>query len=216
MAAAPCLPGEINIHEQIYAWRRVLVERHECRWQRSPMKAAGALLSQPAPNRTGSLSPMRSSPSAAVRHLQRPERLGGSIARCRMRPNKPSTAGTREPGSEAMSSRGRLSWLRSEPNRPVWTGRCPWFPRSMTTRGVAADTFKESAPDGGVFLDGRPPATPWRQSGQRSRGQGVCSTVPEITRQPGDRRRGCGAGLADVDFASSEQLFASRRRAPSS
>jgi L-lactate dehydrogenase complex protein LldF len=42
-------PVKINIHEQIYAWRRVLVERHEVPLAKTAaMKAAGALLSQPA------------------------------------------------------------------------------------------------------------------------------------------------------------------------
>jgi L-lactate dehydrogenase complex protein LldF len=42
-------PVMINIHEQIYAWRRVLVERHETPLaKRVEMKAAGELLSRPA------------------------------------------------------------------------------------------------------------------------------------------------------------------------
>jgi len=42
-------PVKINIHEQIYAWLRVLVERHEVPLaKKAAMKAAGALLSQPA------------------------------------------------------------------------------------------------------------------------------------------------------------------------
>ena len=42
-------PVKINIHEQIYAWRRVLVERHETPLaKKAAMKAAGELLSRPA------------------------------------------------------------------------------------------------------------------------------------------------------------------------
>jgi L-lactate dehydrogenase complex protein LldF len=42
-------PVKINIHEQIYAWRRVLVEQHEVPLpKRAVMKAAGELLSRPA------------------------------------------------------------------------------------------------------------------------------------------------------------------------
>jgi L-lactate dehydrogenase complex protein LldF len=42
-------PVKINIHEQIYAWRRVLVERHETPLaKRAAMKAAGELLSRPS------------------------------------------------------------------------------------------------------------------------------------------------------------------------
>src|SRR5271168_19372 len=42
-------PVKINIHEQIYAWRRVLVEKHETPLaKRAAMKAAVELLSRPA------------------------------------------------------------------------------------------------------------------------------------------------------------------------
>jgi L-lactate dehydrogenase complex protein LldF len=42
-------PVKINIHEQIYAWRRELVKQHEVRLaKKAMMKAAGELLSQPA------------------------------------------------------------------------------------------------------------------------------------------------------------------------
>src|SRR5712672_43853 len=42
-------PVKINIHEQIYAWRRVLVNQHEVPLvKKAAMKAAGALLSRPA------------------------------------------------------------------------------------------------------------------------------------------------------------------------
>src|SRR3981189_886328 len=42
-------PVKINIHEQIYSWRRVLVKQHEVPFaKKAAMKAAGALLSQPA------------------------------------------------------------------------------------------------------------------------------------------------------------------------
>lgn len=42
-------PVKINIHEQIYAWRRVIVEQHEAPFvKKAAMKAAGLLLSQPA------------------------------------------------------------------------------------------------------------------------------------------------------------------------
>ena len=76
-----------NIHEQIYAWRRVLVERHEVHLaKKAAMKAAGALLSRPAALSRGDRCRRYSArASAAVRHLQRPERLG-STARCRTRP----------------------------------------------------------------------------------------------------------------------------------
>ena len=42
-------PVKINIHEQIYAWRRELVKRHEVPFaKQAAMKAAGELLSHPA------------------------------------------------------------------------------------------------------------------------------------------------------------------------
>jgi L-lactate dehydrogenase complex protein LldF len=46
-------PVKINIHEQIYAWRRELVKKHDVPFaKRAAMKAAGELLSQPAAYRT--------------------------------------------------------------------------------------------------------------------------------------------------------------------
>ncbi len=46
-------PVKINIHEQIYAWRRELVKRHEVPFtKKAAMKAAGELLSHPAAYRT--------------------------------------------------------------------------------------------------------------------------------------------------------------------
>ena len=42
-------PVKINIHEQIYAWRKVLVRQHETPFvKRTAMKAAGALFARPA------------------------------------------------------------------------------------------------------------------------------------------------------------------------
>ena len=42
-------PVKINIHEQIYAWRKVLVRRHETPFvKRAAIKAAGAVLARPA------------------------------------------------------------------------------------------------------------------------------------------------------------------------
>jgi L-lactate dehydrogenase complex protein LldF len=42
-------PVKINIHEQIYAWRRELVKRHEVPFvKKAAMKAAGEMLSRPA------------------------------------------------------------------------------------------------------------------------------------------------------------------------
>jgi L-lactate dehydrogenase complex protein LldF len=46
-------PVKINIHEQIYAWRRELVKQHEVPFaKKAAMKAAGELLSHPAAYRT--------------------------------------------------------------------------------------------------------------------------------------------------------------------
>jgi L-lactate dehydrogenase complex protein LldF len=42
-------PVKVNIHEQIYAWRKVLVRKHETPFvKRAAMKAAGAVLARPA------------------------------------------------------------------------------------------------------------------------------------------------------------------------
>ena len=48
-SCANVCPVKINIHEQIYAWRRELVENHETPFvKRAAMKASGALLARPA------------------------------------------------------------------------------------------------------------------------------------------------------------------------
>jgi L-lactate utilization protein LutB len=50
-------PVKINIHEQIYAWRRELVKRHEVPLaKKAAMKAAGELLSRPAAYRAAMCS----------------------------------------------------------------------------------------------------------------------------------------------------------------
>jgi len=60
-------PVKINIHEQIYAWRRELVKRHEVPFVKSAaMKAAGELLSHPAAYRAAIAAT-----DAALPHLPR-------------------------------------------------------------------------------------------------------------------------------------------------
>ena len=60
-------PVKINIHEQIYAWRRELVKRHEVPLLKTAMmKAAGLLLSQPAAYRAAIAAA-----DAALAHLPR-------------------------------------------------------------------------------------------------------------------------------------------------
>jgi L-lactate dehydrogenase complex protein LldF len=58
-------PVKINIHEQIFAWRKVLAEEHEIPLvKRGMMKMAGALLAHPAAYRAAI-----SSADSALRHL---------------------------------------------------------------------------------------------------------------------------------------------------
>jgi L-lactate dehydrogenase complex protein LldF len=60
-------PVKINIHEQIYAWRRELVKRHEVPLvKKAAMKAAGELLSRPAAYRAAIAAA-----DAALAHLPR-------------------------------------------------------------------------------------------------------------------------------------------------
>jgi L-lactate dehydrogenase complex protein LldF len=60
-------PVKINIHEQIYAWRRELVQRHETPFvKKAAMKAAGQLLSQPAAYRAAIATT-----NTALEHLPR-------------------------------------------------------------------------------------------------------------------------------------------------
>ena len=71
-------PVKINLHEQIYAWRKVMAETHEVPFaKKTAMQAAGVVLGNPklyraaiATGRQGALQP------AAVRALQPDERLG--------------------------------------------------------------------------------------------------------------------------------------------
>jgi len=58
-------PVKINIHEQIYAWRRELVKQHEVPFmKKAAMKAAGELLSHPAAYRAAIATA-----NAALEHL---------------------------------------------------------------------------------------------------------------------------------------------------
>jgi L-lactate dehydrogenase complex protein LldF len=60
-------PVKINIHEQIYAWRRALVKQHEVPLAKTAaMKAAGALLSRPSAYRAA-----MAGARAALAHLPR-------------------------------------------------------------------------------------------------------------------------------------------------
>jgi len=60
-------PVKINIHEQIYAWRRELVKQHEVPFvKKAAMKAAGELLSRPAAYRVAVAET-----EAALAHLPR-------------------------------------------------------------------------------------------------------------------------------------------------
>jgi hypothetical protein len=87
-------PVRINIHEQIYAWRRKLVNQHEVPFaKRAAMKAAGELLSRPAAYR-GAIA----TADFALAHLPRFAiynglNAWGKHARCRILRSRPSTAG---------------------------------------------------------------------------------------------------------------------------
>jgi L-lactate dehydrogenase complex protein LldF len=60
-------PVKINIHEQIYAWRRELVKQHEVPFvKKAAMKAAGEVLSRPAVYRTAVATA-----NTALEHLPR-------------------------------------------------------------------------------------------------------------------------------------------------
>src|SRR5262249_19164331 len=85
----------INIHEQIYAWRRELVKEHETPFvKKVAMKAAGELLSRPAAYRAAVAAA-----DVALAHLPRfviynGLNAWGSIVGCRIRPSRHSIAGT--------------------------------------------------------------------------------------------------------------------------
>jgi L-lactate dehydrogenase complex protein LldF len=59
-------PVKINIHDQIFAWRKVMAENHEIPLKRTMMKAAGEVLSHPAMYRAAI-----GAADSALRHLPR-------------------------------------------------------------------------------------------------------------------------------------------------
>ncbi len=89
-------PVKINIHEQIFAWRKVLAEEHQIPLlKQGMMKAAGAVLSPPGRlpggdrrGGFGAAASCRASPSTTR------STPGGRSARCPRRRARPSTPGT--------------------------------------------------------------------------------------------------------------------------
>src|SRR5262249_40663180 len=112
-------PVKINIHEQIYAWRRVLVERHETPLaKRAEMKAAGALLSRPAAYRAAIAAA-----GAALAHLPRVVVYNGLTAWGRHRevPHPPKETFH----SWHQANRGSKEWHRSGRTCRERIGRFP-------------------------------------------------------------------------------------------
>jgi L-lactate dehydrogenase complex protein LldF len=111
-------PVEINIHEPICAWRGELLERHEVpAAKQAAMKAAGRAAvgahRLPRPDRRRRYG---ARPSAEVRHLQRPERLGKAPRVAALPQTDLPQPVRREPGSEAMSNRDDiLVSIRTKP-----------------------------------------------------------------------------------------------------
>ena len=200
-------PVKINIHEQIYAWRRVLAERRETPLaKKAAMKAAGALLSRPAAYRAAIAAT-----NIALAHLPRFVIYNGLNAwgkhrGCRTRPNRPFTAGTRRTGERSNEQPRRHPGLdprRSATRRPAAALRSRV--RRRAARLVAGRIQGQSASHGWNLsrADRRR-----RIRAKIASANVVCSVVPEI---PGNRDiAGIGAprDLADVDFAIVRASFA--------
>ena len=179
-------PVKINIHEQIYAWRRVLVEQHEVplaqkgrhEGRRRAAVAARRLPRRDRRRRYGARA------SAALRHLQRPQRLGKAPRGAASAQADLPQLVSGEPRREEMSSRDDiLASIRANlprVDRPL--PDCSAVRRRPA--GFAAGRVQgQPAPDGRhVPRSAGLRATSWRRSGRRSpSAKVVCSTVPEIT-----------------------------------
>jgi L-lactate utilization protein LutB len=132
-------PVKINIHEQIYAWRRVLVERHETPLaKKAAMKAAGELLSRPPPIAPRSPSPMSRSCICRASSSTTASTPGAGTAKSRTHPNRPSIAGIR-PIAEGNNEQPRRH-SGFDPGEPAASGSAT--PRSSAVRqqppGIAA------------------------------------------------------------------------------
>ena len=193
-------PVKINIHEQIYAWRRVLVEQHEMPLaKKAAMKAAGELLSRPAAYRAAiAAADVALGASAAVRHLQRPQRLGqaprGAAPAQADLPQLVSGQSRRK----AMSSRDDiLAAIRA--NLPRVDRPLPDVPLFDDNPPASLlDAFKDSLDRmGGSFSIRRPRATSLAPVREKIAGAKiVCSAVPEIAgnRDIASVKRTAGSG----------------------
>ena len=172
-------PVKINIHEQIYAWRRVLVKRHEVPLvKKAAMKAAGELLSRPAAYRAAiAVCRYGARPSAALRHLQRPQRLGKAPRGAASAEADVPQLVPRKPGSETMSSRDDiLASIRA--NLPRVDRPLPHVPLfdDDPPASLLSDFQGQPAPHGRDDSSiRRPPAISWRRSGRRSRAPRSCA-----------------------------------------
>ena len=188
-------PVKINIHEQIYAWRRELVKRHEVPFvKKAAMKAAGEFLSRPAAYRAAIAAA-----DVALAHLPRFVIYNGLNAwgRGREVPHPPKQTFHALVRSQSrrkdMSSRDDiLASIRANSpavDRPL--PAVPLFDGAPPASLLAA--FKESLERmGGMFLD--PPASGDPLAPVRTKianAKVVCSLVPEIAgnREISDVRR---------------------------
>jgi succinate dehydrogenase/fumarate reductase iron-sulfur protein len=184
-------PVKINIHEQIYAWRRVLVERHETPLaKKAAMKPAGELVSRPAVYRTAI-----SAADMALAHLPRSVIYNGLNAWGRQYE-------VPDPPNILASIRQNLPRV----DRPL--PAVPLFDDNPPASLLSA--FNESLHSmGGVVLD--PPASGDILAPVRAKIAGakvLCSTVPEIAGNRDIASVSAAQDLADVDFAIVRAAFA--------
>ncbi len=204
-------PVKINIHEQIFAWRKVLVEEHHIpALKQGMMKAAGAVLSRPAATGRRSAPRIRPEGAAALRRLQPAQHLGEEARDARgAAPDLPRLVQAEpDEGLRPMSARdGILAALKA--NRPA--GEYP-LPSVPTFTPLVGDDLVEEFGDrlkrmGGRIEDGR---TGEPLAGVRERlaeAKVIASAVPEIEGNRDLRAVRYPQEVEDVDVAVVRAVF---------
>ena len=214
-------PVKINIHEQIYAWRRELVKQHEVPLRQEGRDESGrrAAVAARPPIAPPSPQPMSRSPICRGSSSTTASTPGARTARNRIRPSRRFTAGiSANRGEQRMSSRDEiLASIRA--NRPELERPLPAVPL-FDDRPPASllAAFKENLERmGGVFLD--PPADrrrPRRPFARRSRPRRSSARPFRRSRAIATLRRSARRRIWPMSISRwSARLSPSPRRAPS-
>ena len=197
-------PVKINIHEQIYAWRKALVRDGETPFvKRAAMKAAGAIFARPALYRAtiqGANTALAKLPRFVIYNGLN---AWGKIAKRQVRQPKPSINGSRRTGGAAHEQPRRSSGFGS---RQLAEAEAAIAERTAVRCDPPASLIEAFGKGltrmGGRLLDPGPAddvLAPVRSLLQQSRL--VCSATPEITTQYDFANVDNARALADVDHA---------------